>query len=86
MFFNKKNYKLEITGRAGLLYKEDKKSMKIDSEMLAGSIHDVVIYTDSINQWNPPFENEFVSKNDKDRILSNVKMDLESNSYKVDMA
>lgn len=86
MFFNKKEFKLKITGRAGLLYQEGKRLMKIDSEMLVGPTYDIIVYTDSIRQWEPPFQKDRLDENEKNRILQNVRSDLEKNGYKVDMS
>ncbi|MBM3610901.1 MAG: hypothetical protein FJX18_05200 [Alphaproteobacteria bacterium] len=84
MFFKKNPFIVKALGRSGLLYQEGKKSMKIDSEMLVGPNYDIVIYKDSVKQWNPPFENDPVNEDDKNRILSNAKIDLQSGGYKVD--
>jgi hypothetical protein len=84
--FEKKAFKLKVTGRAGLIYSEAGKSMRIDSEMLVGPTYDIVIYKDSIASWEPPFESESLTAEEKERILANVKAHLERQSYKVDVA
>jgi hypothetical protein len=62
MFGRKKDFKLKLTGRAGLIYEENGKSMRVDSEMLVGPTHDIVIYKDSIKSWAPPFEAEVIDE------------------------
>jgi hypothetical protein len=81
MFNNK--FKIKIHGRAGLTYKEGKKSVSIDSEMLF-SEYNMVIYTNSIKSWNPPFDNEMLTEENKKRIISNIKKDFEKTGIKVD--
>lgn len=85
MFFSKRDYKVKVTGRAGLIYKEGKKSMKVDSEMLTGSNYDIVVYKGSISKWDPPFEEDSVGKDEQNRILENIKSDLKEHGYKVDV-
>lgn len=86
MFFNRKNFSVKVTGRAGLIYKEGKKLVKIDSEMLTGPDFDIVVYKNSFKRWEPPFEGDIINDIEKDRIIGNVKSDLEENGYKVDIA
>ncbi len=78
-------FKVKLKGRAGGLYIEGKKKMKINSEMLVGPT-DIVIYTDSINSWEPPFDKERFSDEDKSRIIENIKNDLEKAGLKVVLA
>lgn len=85
MFWRKKDFKLKLTGRAGLIYEENGKSMRVDSEMLVGPTHDIVIYKDSIKSWEPPFEAETLSADGKNRILKNIISELEPR-YKIDIA
>ena len=44
---------LGFKGRAGIRYREGKKEMTIDSEMLFGDL-DIVVYLGSISRWLPP--------------------------------
>lgn len=44
--FRKK--KIEYTGRAGLIYKNDELRYSIDSEMLVSDDYDIVVYPDSV--------------------------------------
>ncbi len=84
MFGRKKIFKLKITGRAGLIYEEGDRLMRIDSEMLTGPKYDMVIYGGSIQSWEPPHENELLSAEDVDRIKSNIRTDLAKHKIKAD--
>jgi hypothetical protein len=86
MHFSKKNYKIKITGRAGLIYQENGKSLEVDSEMLAGPTYDIVIYRASILGWSPPDDAEFLSDSEKASILQNIKTHFEAMKYQVDIA
>ena len=76
MWFKRKNCRVKLTGRAGLLYEEGNRSMLVDSEMLAGKDFDMVIYSESIKQWQPPHETEPISDADRDRIRNNISREL----------
>ena len=71
------NYRVRIQGRAGILYREGKQEMKIDSEMLVGKF-DYVVYLDSISKWLPPHDQVLVTSEDKKRITLNLKRSLRS--------
>lgn len=72
MWFKRTSYRVELTGRAGLIYSESGKSMLVDSEMLTGPKFDMVIFADSIKAWQPPNANEQISQEDKNRIKGNI--------------
>ena len=76
MLFNRKKNKVELQGRAGLIYKDNDKSMIIDSEMLAGPNFDMVIYQDSIRHWESPHKNEVIKEDEKNEIRSNITKEL----------
>ena len=75
MFFCK-GYKVKLTGRAGLIYSEGKKRMRVDSELLGARNADMVIWSSSIEKWEPPHEAERVSLEDKLRIRENISKSL----------
>lgn len=85
MFNFGKKYKVKINGRAGLKYSEGKKETLVDSEMLSGPKHDVVIYSDSIVSWEAPYSDETINNDQRMLILERIKSDLENNGYKVDI-
>jgi hypothetical protein len=65
-------FSVEVLGRTGLLYSEDARTMKIDSEVLQGP-SGLVVYTDSIVKWQPPNENDEVDDMSRSRIVENIK-------------
>jgi hypothetical protein len=70
-------FRVSLCGRAGIVYKEGKRRMKIDSEMLGGE-HDIVVYYDSIRRWLPPHDGEEISAEERERIRKNVAWALRS--------
>ena len=46
--------KIKLTGRAGMIYSDAGRTMKIDSEMLACGEYDLVIYERSMQSGNRP--------------------------------
>jgi uncharacterized protein (UPF0261 family) len=71
-FKSKKTYAVKFQGRAGIVYQEGDKQMSVDSELLAGSNYDIVIFTNTIRNWQPPYEQAVLSENDKLRIRDNI--------------
>ena len=65
-------FELHIIGRGSLLYKQGSRIMKINSELLASNFG-IGIYKNSIQKWEPPFENEIISKEKRQQILNNIK-------------
>jgi hypothetical protein len=65
-------FSVEVLGRTGLRYIEQNKSMKVDSEVLAGP-SGLVLYTDSIKRWDAPHEKEPVNEKMKQRITENIR-------------
>jgi hypothetical protein len=84
MFLKKRDFKIKFLGRSGILYIEGDKQVAVDSEMLFGSLFDLVIYKDSIDKWLIP-EGEFISIGEKKRILKNICNYLSKLKYKVDV-
>lgn len=82
MLLNQNKYRVKLKGRAGLIYKENDKSMLIDSEMLTGQNFDIVIYYSSIKAWEIPHEKELVSEDDKAKIRENITSAL--NKLRID--
>ena len=75
MFWKSKS-KLKVTGRAGLVYKRDGKTMRIYSEMLMGDEYDMVIYQRSMTHWESPHAEEPITENEKQQIKDDVKQHL----------
>lgn len=74
--FRKRKTKLKLTGRAGMIYSDHGRVMKIDSEMLASGEYDMVIYTRSLQAWQPPHENDPISEEELTQIKENIEAHL----------
>jgi hypothetical protein len=74
--FLRKEYSVRLTGRAGLIYSEGPKTMRIDSELLTGPEFDIVIYRDSIRSWDARSDQELLSESDIGRIEANISASL----------
>ena len=66
-------FKVKMHGRAGIEYVEGGKTMMIDSEMLAGPDFDLVIYRDSMCNWEPPDDMEEVTPELRSQIQENIR-------------
>jgi hypothetical protein len=71
-----KKPRVELQGRAGLIYYEGNRRIKVDSELLAGPQFDIVIYSDSLKAWEPPFDEESLTPQDIERIKFNINSEL----------
>lgn len=67
---------LKLTGRAGMIYSDAGRVMKINSEMLASGDYDMVVYVRSMQAWQPPHENEPVSDLDREKIKKDIERHL----------
>lgn len=73
-----REFKVKMHGRAGIEYREGRRRMMIDSEMLAGPDFDLVVYADSIARWEPPHERDAVTADERTRIRRNISDALKS--------
>lgn len=83
MLFKKRVYKVKLKGRSGVEYSESNKKILIGSEFMAGS-NGIVIYSDSLKAWQPPYENEKLSIQERERIQNNIKEDLKGHGILVE--
>jgi len=67
------------------LYAERGRTITVDSELLFDPAG-MTVYTESIKSWDPPFDKEMLSANDRDRIIHNIVNDLQKHGYRVDLA
>lgn len=74
--FRSHNSNLKLTGRAGMIYSDDGRVMKIDSEMLASGEFDMVVYERSMQAWQPPHEKDPVDDEDREKIKKNIERHL----------
>jgi hypothetical protein len=65
-------FSVEVLGRTGVLYSEEERTLRIDSEVLAGPAG-LVVYTDSITRWAPPHEGEAVDASKRQAIVENIR-------------
>ncbi len=73
MFFKKRRYRVRTINRAQISYVEDDRMMLISVEPAGNGI---IVYTNSIQNWEPPNEDIPVTEEDRERILQNVKSGL----------
>jgi hypothetical protein len=72
MSLRRKDYKVRLTGRAGIEYQEGPRRMMIDSELLSGPTYDVVIYIDSMRRWAVPYDGDVLTPDDIVRFRSSI--------------
>lgn len=77
-------FSVEALGRTGLRYSEAGKTLRIDSEVLAGP-SGMVIYTDSINKWEEPNHMEPFNESDRLRIIQNVQAAFKFRGYDIEV-
>lgn len=77
-------FSVRILGRAGLMYREGKQQLFVDSELLA-SPSGMVIYTDSIKAWQPPFERDEIDAAKKAQIIDNVRRAFHWAGYEIEV-
>jgi hypothetical protein len=77
-------FSVEVLGRTGLRYSEVGKTLKIDSEVLAGP-SGMIVYIDSINHWEEPHQVEPFSDADRQRIIENVKAAFKFQGYNIEI-
>jgi hypothetical protein len=68
-------FSLEVLGRDGMRYDERGRSVSIDSEMLATK--GFAIHVNSLKRWDPPDKSR-ISKQERDRIVNNIRRALAS--------
>ena len=63
------------TGRYVLHYEENQHTLEVDVEdgRTMQAEYFVTIYKDSIKTWLPPFENDVISSEEKQRIINNIR-------------
>ena len=83
MLFKKRAYRVKLKGRSGVEYSEGNKKILIGSEFMAGS-KGMVIYSDTLKAWQPPYENDKLSIHERDRIKHNVTEDFKGHGIPVE--
>jgi len=65
-------FSVEVLGRTGIEYKEGDRSIFVDSEVLSAG-HGIAVFRNSIKVWRPPFQNEEISDDKRQRIIENIR-------------
>jgi hypothetical protein len=92
MFFREKSgviecdegFSVQLTGREGLLYWEGERRLFVWSELLMSS-NGMVIYTDSIKVWEPPFQNDEINASKKEQIIDNIRRAFRWTGYEIEI-
>jgi immunity protein 74 of polymorphic toxin system len=77
-------FSVEVLGRTGLRYREAGRQMFVDSEVLTGP-SGMAVYKDTIQKWDPPYENVPVTDSDRDRILNNIRDAFRFEGFEIDV-
>lgn len=77
-------FSVQVLGRADLLYREGERQLVIESEMLA-TPSGLVIYTDSIQTWEPPFHHEEIAMAKKAQIIDNIRRAFRWTGYEINV-
>jgi hypothetical protein len=77
-------FSVEVLGRAGLCYREAGRQMFVDSEVLTGP-SGMAVYKDTVQKWDPPYEDVLVTDSHRDRILNNIREAFRSQGFGIDV-
>lgn len=83
MFFSSKKYKVSLNGRSEVAYTEGKYKALIEAELLTDPMG-IAIYFDDFHSWQPPFEKDIVTDEDRQRIKLNISKEFESKGFEID--
>jgi hypothetical protein len=84
LYESSEGFSVEVLGRTGLRYREADREMFVDSEVLTGS-SGLAVYKDTIQRWDPPYENVSVTDSDRDRVLNNIRDAFRSQGFEIDV-
>ena len=73
---------VQVQGRSGLLYGEGERRLLVGSELLAGP-RGLVIYTDAIKAWQPPFQQEEIEAAKKAQTIDNIRRAFRWTGYEI---
>jgi Immunity protein 74 len=73
-------YSVEILGMTGLRYREEGRSIFMDSEMLAVG-KKIGAYRNSVKAWDPPNEADLLDEQERSRIIENIRRALEGKGW-----
>jgi Immunity protein 74 len=69
-------FSVEVLGRTGMKYREGKKTLFIDSEVLAPG-KGIAISTKSMKNWEQPHQEDLISDEKRAAIVKNIKAAME---------
>lgn len=75
-------FSVEVLSIVGILYSEGTRRMQINSEVMI-RVDGIVVHTDSIRAWDPPYENEVIDTNKKSQIIKNIERAFQYRGYKM---
>lgn len=84
LYENSDGYSVEVLGRTGLRYREGRRTMFVDSEVLVPPAG-IVIYTATVSRWESPHDSEELHPDACRRILDNIVATLRSQGVAVDL-
>ena len=76
IIFRKSACRVKLKGRSQIEYIEGNKHLLIEFEFLAGDAG-IAIYSNSLQTWEPPFNEESITKVDKEQIKRNILINLQ---------
>jgi hypothetical protein len=71
VFESDEGFSIEVLGRTGILYREGKRKLVVDSEILTGP-SGMGIYSLSIAKWHQPYEVEVIDETKRKSIINNI--------------
>jgi hypothetical protein len=77
-------FSVEVLGRTGLRYSESGRQMFVDSEVVTGP-SGMAVYKDTLQKWDPPYDNVPVTDSDRDRILNNIREAFRSQGFETNV-
>ncbi len=79
----KKEFSVRILNRAELEYKEGRKVMLVDAEMLGDDSVGFAVASNSINRWKG--SRQKINTKEKKRIINNIRKFFRSQGYEIDV-
>jgi len=77
-------FSVEMLGRTGLCHREAGRQMFVDSEVVTGPSA-IAVYKDTIQKWDPAYNNVPITDSDRGRILNNIREAFRSQGFEIDV-
>lgn len=78
-------FSVETTGRTGLRYNQGNKTLFVNSEKLATKHPSLVISERSIQNWNPPYDEEPIDDTARKLIVENIRRAFDSQGIDIEV-